>query len=171
MNARVKLARLAQYKKNVESAQDDLKQTEGAFNELNSDLQTAYERACRRRPIRSLRRTATPLAQEIKQLRDNVLAVGNTKVANRYLFGGYNTTDAPFTLDTSGNLLYNGLDVSTNSAAVQAEAGQNTSVEMGYDITMQTSTNGVELLGSGDSNVYNLLQQPLQYAYQRRLVE
>lgn len=157
MNARVKLARLAQYEKNVDNAQDTLKESEAAFKEVNSALQTAYERAVQASTDTLTDSDRNAIAQEIKQLRDNMLTVGNTKVANRYVFGGYNTTSAPFTLDASGNLLYNGLDVGANSAALQAEAGQNTFVEVGYDLNMQTSTNGMELLGSGDANVYNML--------------
>jgi len=157
MDARVKLARLTQYQKNVDSAKDALKSAETALNELNSSLQTAYERALQASTDTVSDSDRAAIAEEIKQLRDNVLSVGNTKVSNRYLFGGYNSTSAPFTLNADGDLLYNGLDVSVDSPALQAEAEQSTSVELGYDMTMQVSVNGLELLGSGSGNIYNLL--------------
>ncbi len=159
MNARVKLARLEQYKENVGSAQDILKQTEAALKEINKMLQTAYERAVQTTSDTYSEEDRAATSAEIAQLKKHILNLGNTKVANQYIFGGYNSSKTPFTLDASGNLLYNGLDVTVNNAALQDQATQNTSIELGYDVTMTATINGIELLGSGTNNIYNLFQE------------
>lgn len=157
MQIRVRLGRLEQYQKNVDTAGDWLKQTESSLKELNSILQTAYERSIQAStdPLEESDKQA--IAEELKQLRDQVLAVGNTKVTNKYIFGGYNTSTTPFSLGPTGNILYNGLDVSVDTPQLQAEAEQNISFEIGYDMNMEVFTNGLQLLGSGDSNIYNLI--------------
>ncbi len=159
MNARVKLARLEQYKENVGSAQDILKQTETALKELNKMLQTAYERAVQATSDTYEEGDREAAAAEIAQLKDHILNLGNTKVSNQYVFGGYNSSKEPFTVDAGGNLLYNGLDVTVNSAALQEQAGQNTNIELGYNMTITATINGIQLLGSGTSNIYNLFQE------------
>lgn len=157
MQIRVRLNRLEQYQSNVDTAGDWLTQTESSLNELNSILQTSYERAVQASTDTVDDTDRQAIAEELKQLRDQVLAVGNTKVTNKYVFGGYNTSSAPFSLGSTGNILYNGLDVSVNTPQLQAEAEQNISFEIGYDMNMEVSTNGLQLLGSGDSNIYNLI--------------
>ncbi len=160
MNARVKLARINQYKENVGSVQDILKQTETVLSELNKVLQTAYERAVQTSTGTLEDADRQKVAEEMAQLKEHVMTLGNTKVANQYIFGGHNATKAPFTMDVSGNLLYNGLDVTdTSNAAFQEQAGKNTVIELGYDMTMTATINGIELLGSGESNIFNVLGQ------------
>ncbi len=158
MQIRVRLSRLEQFQKNVETAGDWLTQTESSLKELNNILQTAYERSIQagNDPLEDSDRQA--IAEELKQLRDQVLTIGNTKVTNKYIFGGYNTSSEPFSVDdTTGNILYNGLDVTVNTPQLQAEAEQNINFEIGYDMNMEVFTNGIQLLGSGDSNIYNLI--------------
>ncbi len=156
MNARVKLARTDQYKDNVGSVQDILKQTETVLQEVNKIVQTAYERLVQTTSDTYSDEDRTATASEIEQLKEHLRNLGNTKVANQYIFGGYNATKAPFTLDASGNLLYNGLDVKVNNAALADQANQNVEVELGYDMKMTATINGIELLGSGTDNIYNL---------------
>jgi flagellar hook-associated protein 3 FlgL len=157
MQIRVRLNRLEQYQKNVDTAGDWLTQTESSLKELDSILQTAYERAVQASTDTLEETDRLAIAEELKQLRDQVLAVGNTKVTNKYIFGGYNTSTEPFSLGATGNILYNGLDVSVDTPQLQAEAEQNISFEIGYDMNMEVFTNGLQLLGSGDSNIYNLI--------------
>ena len=159
MNARVKLQRLEQYKDNIGSVQDILKQTETVLQEVNKMLQTAYERAVQTTTDTYSDEDRTAAANEIAQLKEHLLNLGNTKVSNQYIFGGYNATKAPFVVDASGNLLYNGLNVAVNNAALQEQAQQNTSVELGYDMKMTATINGLELLGSGEDNIYKLLDE------------
>lgn len=159
MNARVKLARLEQYQDNVSSVKDILKQTETALKEINKMLQTGYERAVQVTSDTYEPEDRDAAAAEMAQLKDHILKLGNTKVSNQYIFGGYNSNKEPFTLDASGNLLYNGLDVRVDNAALQAQLSQNISVELGYDMTMTATINGLQLLGYGSNNIYNLFDE------------
>lgn len=160
MQARVKLSRLAQYQSNVGTAQDWMTETETSLTELNKILKTAYERTLEASSDTLNDSDRHAIAEEIGQLRDHVLNVANSKISNKYIFGGYNTSTSPFKLDeATGKLFYNGLDVSTETPALLAEKEQNISFEIGYDMTMEISMNGLELLGSGDSNIYNILDE------------
>ncbi len=159
MNARVKLARLEQYKDNIGSVQDILKQTETVLQEVNKMLQTAYERSVQTTTDTYSDEDRAAAANEIAQLKEHLLNLGNTKIANQYIFGGYNATKAPFVVDASGNLLYNGLNVAVNNAALEEQAKQNTSVELGYDMKMTATINGIELFGSGENNIYKLFDE------------
>ena len=125
-------------------------QSESSLMELNKILQTAYERAMQASTDVTDDTDKQAIAAEVREMRDQVLSVGNSKVSNKYVFGGYNTSSAPFTVDeTTGALKYNGLDVSASSAALADEAEQHIGFEIGFDMTIDVSTNGLELIGAG----------------------
>ena len=160
LQTRSRISRTEQYKTNVETAGDWMTQSESSLIELNKILQTAYERAMQASTDVTDNSDRTAIAAEIREIRDQVLSVGNSKVSNKYVFGGYNTSSAPFTVDeTTGTLKYNGLDVSIPSTALSDEAEQHIGFEIGFDMTIDVSTNGLELMGQGDSNIYNILDE------------
>lgn len=51
------------------------------------------------------------IAGEIKSLQDQVLKTVNVKFGDKYLFGDSNNATPPFSIDTSGNVLFNGVNV------------------------------------------------------------
>ncbi len=158
MRYRNKLNMSAQYKENVEKGLTWLQQTESSMMELNGVLKTAYETA-----IQSSNDFFSPEDKEaaaalIGQLRDHVITIGNAKSGTKFIFGGYNTNKAPFAVDASGNILYNGLDMTdTTNADLIAESGVSIEYEMGFNLQINVSANGTELLGMGDNNIYKIL--------------
>lgn len=112
------------------------------------------------------------IASIFEKLQEQLLKLGNSNFADKYIFGGPNTTEAPFTVDASGKLLYNGVDV--NSAEVSTEE---VFVDMGLGVShdasgkLQTntafsiSTPGSKVMGWGvdadglPNNIYNLLNE------------
>jgi flagellar hook-associated protein 3 FlgL len=78
---------------------------------------------------------------------------------SQYIFGGYNTTRQPFTVDAGGNILYNGVDMVTGDpadlAALQAEQMQFEVASGGLYINV--SFTGVDILGTGTDNLYHIL--------------
>lgn len=54
------------------------------------------------------------IAQEIAQAKEELLQFANAQYGGKYLFSGTNNASAPFTVDeTTGKLLFNGVDVSS----------------------------------------------------------
>ncbi|HOR12320.1 MAG TPA: flagellar hook-associated protein FlgL [Clostridia bacterium] len=158
MQVRTKLGKLAQYQKNVDTAKTWHSHTEGALIELNRVLQSAYEASLKASTGTLNQSDRRAVAEEVKQLRDHVFMLGNTKVGDKYIFGGYNTSKAPFTLDPlTGTLNYNGINATVESLQLEAETSKSLSFEIGFDITIEASLTGVELLGAGEHNIYHIL--------------
>lgn len=158
MQYRVKLYKGAQYKENVERGLTMLEQTESSVMELNEIIKSAYETAINVSNDYMSEDDKAAAAALIGQLRDHVLTIGNAQSGDKYIFGGFNVNKAPFSLDGSGNVLYNGLDLTdeTNPLLI-AEDATSIEYEMGFDMKMSVTVTGTELVGMGDDNIYTIL--------------
>ena len=159
MNAKVRLERIDQYKKNITSAQAWVSQTESSVLELNEVVKSAYESA-----VSSANGYLTVADKEataavIGEMRDHVIALANGKTGDRYLFGGFNTINKPFQVDAgTGNLLYNGVDMyNPLDPALIAEGEQVLQFEVSYGIKSDVSVAGTQLLGTGEDNIYKIM--------------
>ncbi len=159
MQARVKLYRIDQYQKNVESAQDVLTQVETSVSEMNSVIQNAYETAVNLANSYMSDSDKSAAAELIGQLRDHVLMLGNSKFGDSYIFGGYNTEDAPFTLDPmTGAILYNGIDMNNSTdPALGLEDSQHIEYEIGEGMKMGVTFTGTQLMSTGTDNIYTVM--------------
>ncbi len=158
MQTRVKIYKSEQYKKNVEKSLTWLELTESSVLELNDMLKTAYEKAVYMSNDYLSAEDKAATAEQIGQLRDHVLNIGNAKSGDKYIFGGYNVTSPPFVLDATGNILYNGYDLTDESnPALLAEDEASIQYEIGFDVIMDISTTGTQLFGMGENNVYTVL--------------
>lgn len=160
MNARQKLLRFDQYTENLTAARSFVDQAESAMSEISSSLTGIYDKLVEAASdTKSDDRTV--IAGEISAMVDHILQTANTTVGTQYIFGGFNTTNPPFTRDSSGKALYNGLDLSdssvTNAAKVTAEKGQSIRFEVGFSTKMDVSVNGVELMSKEGGSILNLL--------------
>lgn len=92
---------------NIRDAQGELSGAESNLKSINEILQTVQEKS-----LAGISGTASGdkrkiLAQEIDNLKDQVLQFANARFADKFLFSGTNNAAAPFTVDASGKLLYN----------------------------------------------------------------
>lgn len=159
MQARVKLYRIEQYQKNVESAQTWLNQTETSVLEMNDIVKSAYENVVRAGNDLFTDQDKQAVGEIIRQLRDHVLTIGNSTNVNKQVFGGFNTESAPFTVDAgTGKIFYNGIDLS-NAADPAIAAAQEEIIryEIAPGMNMDVSVTGIDLMGTGDENIYNVL--------------
>lgn len=120
LKARNKLSNLELYKSNIATATSYLKEAESSTSALNELIQSAYD------DIVTAQSSKTPedmkiLAENIKNLQDEVLSIANTSLGTSFIFGGYNYTgkmngvskEPPFSVDdVTGDLLYNGINLS-----------------------------------------------------------
>lgn len=159
MEARVKLANVEKYQNNVENAQTWMTQSETALDELNDVITKVYESSLEAATDTVTEDDRKAIAALVKEMRDHLLTIGNAKLGEKYIFGGYNTSTAPFAVDSAtGKVLYNGLDMSdAANAALIAEDGQTIQYEIGYNMKTDVSMTGTKLFGMGDDNIYNLM--------------
>lgn len=158
MKCRVKLYKIDQYRDNIENARTWLTQTESSVLEMNEVIKSAYETSVHVANDYMTEDDKSAAAELIGQLRDHVLTIGNSKVGDKYIFGGYNVTNKPLTVDAAGNILYNGLDLTNESdPALIAENEQIIEYEIGDDLKTQVSVTGTRLLKMGDNNIYSVL--------------
>lgn len=158
LGCNVKLNKNERYESTVESALTLLKQADSSVYQLNQVIQSAYETVVGISSDTNTDGDRSSVAEYISQLRDEVLTIANTQSSDKYLFGGYNVSNPPFTVDGSGNILYNGMDLTDESDPDLIAAGsQSIAYEIGVGIIADISITGTELLGTGEDNAYTLL--------------
>lgn len=163
MQTRVKLYKVEKYTSNIQNAQTWLTESESNVMELNSVIQTAYESALRAANTHITDSEKKAVGEMVRQLRDHVLEIANSKLGDKYIFGGYNTTDRPFKIDPdTGELLYNGISVTSGDPALMIEDKQFIQYEIGYQMKTDVSIPGTRLMGLGEDNIYVILDQLTQ---------
>ncbi len=158
MQVRSKIYKTEQYQKNVDKALSWLDESESSVLEVNEVLKTAYETAVNQSTGTMDPQDKKAAAELIAQLRDHLVSVGNAKSGDKYIFGGYNVTNAPFEVNAAGDILYNGRDLTDETDPVLAGmADESISYAVGFNITLGVSINGAQLFGTGDDNLYTIL--------------
>ncbi len=158
MQCRTKLYKTEQYKKNIDNGLTWLTQTETSAASLNEVIQMAYEIAIEVSSDTVSTEDKAAAAELIAQLRDEIVDIGNSQSSDKYVFSGYNVKKAPFEADGSGNILYNGLDLTNDlDPDLIAEDEMSITYEIGYETTMDISIAGTKLFGMGDDNIYTVL--------------
>ncbi|MDL2220633.1 flagellar hook-associated protein FlgL [Eubacteriales bacterium OttesenSCG-928-N14] len=159
MTARVRLYRIEQYSKNVETAQGWLEQAETSIKEMNGILQDAYELAVNSAGTDKTEEDKQKNAEVIKQLRDHVVQIGNTMYGDKYIFGGYNTNRPPFEL-RADELYYNDqlLSDDTNPDLL-AEDAESLQFEIGTGMYTDVSFPGTKILGTGEDHIYAVMDE------------
>jgi flagellar hook-associated protein 3 FlgL len=103
------LSRLDQFKSNADFARNQLGLEESALTSTVDNLQQIRELAVQANnaPLSDGDRAA--IASELSQRLESLRSVANTTdVDGRHLFAGYNENALPFTIDSTGNVVYNG---------------------------------------------------------------
>ena len=93
---------IRQYQRNIDNTLPFLEQSDAAFDNVVKSLTRAKELTVQmgNAVYSSVERGAA--AREVRQLRDHLLAVANTKVENRFLFGGFKNGAAAFAQSAGG---------------------------------------------------------------------
>ena len=97
MALRSQVEQSKQYRKNAQNAGSLLDSTEGALNELSSVLTRASELGVQGANDTLSSASRQALAREVDELFRHTVQVANTDVGGRYIFGGYRTTQRPYT--------------------------------------------------------------------------
>ena len=93
-----------QYKDNIESARSWLEKTESALNEINSVYQSIRELAVQGANGILKSEDTQKIAQEIKELKNHLIQIGNDTYLGRHIFTGYQTDKKLLNDDGSYNI-------------------------------------------------------------------
>jgi flagellar hook-associated protein 3 FlgL len=140
-----------QYQKNIDHARSRLELEDAALGSVGNALQRARELAVQGLNDTNGAQDRAAIAQEIRQLTDEVLGLANRKDgAGEYLFAGFQGQNAPFSHDGSGNFSYAG-DQGQRQVQV-GPARQVADGDSGLDVFMK-----VPAAGGGFEDVFSTL--------------
>ncbi|MFZ5975297.1 MAG: flagellar hook-associated protein FlgL [Bacillota bacterium] len=160
LQVRDRISDIEQYSRNIDEANLWLSQAENSMMEINSIITSSYELVLQASSSAISANDKQAIAAQIGQMRDQVLNASNSKMNSKYIFGGYNTVNAPFAVN-GGILYYNGIDmVNGDPVALAAQENQQMEFEIASGgLRMNVSYTGVELLGTGQDNLYDILNR------------
>jgi flagellar hook-associated protein 3 FlgL len=102
MQNNTQLDALAQYQKNADTATRRVNLEESVLSQMNTLLANAQQLAVSQATATATTATRQTTAQAVNQLLAQAVQLGNTKDGNEFLFGGTNSSNQPFSVDTSG---------------------------------------------------------------------
>lgn len=133
LDFRTSIANLEQYQRNITWGRTALGGAEAALSGLTGLLARAKELAVGQASGTATAETRDVTAIEVRQILAQVLAVGNTRVNDKYIFSGFATSTAPFTAgsyatyngtaDTIDVAIDPGVNVATNLVGSQVFQG------------------------------------------------
>jgi flagellin-like hook-associated protein FlgL len=166
------LARNEMYKKALDESQGMLDEAEIAISNISDVATNARVQIMQGITGTSGEAERKVTAQELRKYQETILGTANARFSDKYVFGGRQFENVPFTLDGAGNLQYYGQNVDTGTFGAESryvDIGIGMDVDGGGNVTPQsaldTAYSGVTLLGSGvdgdglSNNLYQLLGQ------------
>ncbi|NLW23715.1 MAG: flagellar hook-associated protein FlgL [Clostridia bacterium] len=143
LRLRTKLHQNEQYKKNVSDALSWMEIADSALNNYNSVLQRVRELTVEAANGTNEPSSLKAIADELKQLKDEIGDIANTTLDDRYIFGGTRTMDKVYD-KASGQWL-------GNANPINYEIGENITLQVnltGEVFDVDFSTDSPELAGS-----------------------
>lgn len=114
---RTQLVEVEQYQRNMNDVYNWLENSEDALEKAGSSVQRINELVTGMANGSMTNSDRLKAESEIEEIKKHLVSIANTKVADKYLFGGTNTTQEPLSYDAvNGTTTYNG-----NSEIVQIE--------------------------------------------------
>jgi flagellin-like hook-associated protein FlgL len=109
------LQRYGQSQSNISTSQGDLNQTDSTLSSVSSLLSSVQSAALSAVGATATASQRAAVVQEVNQALQSLVSLGNTTFNGRQLFGGTETSAAPFSFNAQGNVVYSG-----NSQPTQA---------------------------------------------------
>ncbi|MFW5985575.1 MAG: flagellar hook-associated protein FlgL [Halanaerobiaceae bacterium] len=125
-----------QFQKNIDHAENWLKSTESSLKDAGEIMQRGRELAVYGANGSMTAEDRQSLAKEVKELKEELANVGNSKLGDRYLFSGQRTSTKPFTKNASDKFEFGG----DYNEIIR---------EVNPDIKMSINVNGQKALGDG----------------------
>jgi len=131
---------------------DRLNQTESALGEINASVVQIKEISLALKDPSITAEEANNAFEQLSQLEEQLVKLGNTKIGDQYIFGGSITTTRPFE-NTASGIFYRG-----NISEI--------TVEMGDDISIATNIPGTTIfsMSGTDKGIFDSLDTLLEVA-------
>ncbi len=158
-------SRISNYVSNINTVKSKFECAEGNMQEMNSILKDTGVNLLNALTGSLNDDNRNTLAEQLRDMQDNLLKTANFQFTENYIFGGSNIKTPPFSYDKATNkLTYNGLDVSDPAklADLQALAGEKVFVDIGFvgadgavtaENAMNISLSALNMLGYGTTTV------------------
>ncbi|QDR79749.1 flagellar hook-associated protein FlgL [Sporomusa termitida] len=147
------VARVEQFQENVNNVTSWQKVTDSALSDLSDTIvQQLKELVVKAASTGTLNSSdLSAIKEEVTQLQQSAVDALNTTYGGRYVFGGYATDVAPYSLDSDNNVLFKGQLVSdfTDNGEEQA-----IKANIGYGSAVSINVEGQAVTGTGDSNLF-----------------
>ncbi|MFP4457657.1 MAG: flagellar hook-associated protein FlgL [Clostridia bacterium] len=172
MDLSINNERNEQYLTNIDKARSVYRETEDSLMGVSDSIAGVKDNL-----LRGLNNTYNyedrkVLAKEVEQLKDNIATQLNKEYSGKYYFGGYNTSEAPFSEDdTTGKMMYNGqiiedivetkVDVN-DPDAYEDYMKENVFVKTGKSTEIGVSLPGVDVVGYGEDNLFSVLDNIIE---------
>ena len=139
INYRTELNNVEQFSRNIGEAYNWLDTTDDTFDKVGSALQRANELM-----VQASSDTATPedrekINAELKQLREHIRSLANTKIGDSYIFSGTKTDTAPF--NTTADKYEDPMNVESSKDPLNKPI----EIEVFDGITIQINTTPIQL--------------------------
>ncbi len=126
MELKSSIAANERFKKNIEEAKGWVDTQEMALGQINDALQKARELTVQGATGSLSESDKLAVAEQIKQIREQIVDIANTSYDGRYIFSGTNTTTKPFEITEDGKVQYNG-----STEELDKELSQGVSLNIG----------------------------------------
>ena len=156
MNARLNIKNLERYQASVNTARTWVDQTETTLLDMESVLVKIKENLIDAISTKN-DEDKKNIGVLVENLEDHLMKDLNATVGDKYIFAGYNTTNAPFERDENGKILYNKIDLSNAAVDTTDEESQRIQFDIGYEISMDVSLTGIDVVGKGEDNMFKIL--------------
>jgi len=142
---RSELAKIGQYKKNIDDGLALLQNTETALSNIGDILQRIRELSINASTDVMTTEDKKKLKAEISQLKEQLVHEANSTFSGRYIFAGYKTDKPPYELD-EGNINYIG-----DNGRIEYELGPNNTISVNFT--------GPEVFGQEEDNLFRILDE------------
>ncbi|WP_226580610.1 flagellar hook-associated protein FlgL [Halobacillus litoralis] len=116
MNYRSELQEVEQYKRNINEVHNWMDNSDSALDKTTQAMQRVRELTVQASNGTYEEGQRANIAKEIRQLKEHLGSMANTKVNDKYIFNGSNTTEPPVNMDDSSSFV-----VSQNNTPVAIE--------------------------------------------------
>lgn len=165
LTARTRLQEVQRFQENLQKTKDWTTAADTCLQQISSHMTSTLESMVQASTDVYNDSDRKNISQLVNGLKQTIKESLNTAVGNQYIFAGYNTSNPPFTEDaTTGKMYYNGVDLTNttdpaNLALIQKEQSQQVQMEVGFDLYIDMSMTGAEVVGVGENNLFGLLNQ------------
>ncbi len=108
LNADVSLNKIENYLNNIKSMTGELKTSESVLSQVGTAINRVLELVTSASNGTNNEQTLQAINDELKQIKDQIIALANTEYNGNYIYSGTKTGVMPFSVSDDGSINYNG---------------------------------------------------------------